>query len=92
MLDERTGTIAMTIYAKSEAALAEEYLQAKLKQMSSTPADRQLLEQQAKDEAREFVLKNGIAQRVKHYQCREFQLLKPESWLRTKLKQLGLVV
>jgi hypothetical protein len=92
LLDERSGTIAMTIYAKSEAALAEEYLQAKLKRMSSAAADRQLLEQQAKEEAREFVIKNGIAQRVKHYQCRELQLLKPESWLRTKLKQLGLVV
>jgi len=92
LLDERSGTMAMTIYAKSEAALAEEYLQAKLKRMSPAAADRQLLEQQARDEAREFVMKNGIAQRVKHYQCRELQLLKPESWLRTKLKQLGLVV
>jgi curved DNA-binding protein CbpA len=92
LLDERSGTIAMTIYAKNEAALAEEYLQAKLKQISPAAADRQLLEQQAKEEAREFVMKNGITQRVKHYQCRELQLLKPESWLRTKLKQLGLVV
>jgi curved DNA-binding protein CbpA len=90
-LDERSGTIAMTIYAKSEAALAEEYLHAKLKQ-TPPDADQQLLEQQAKEEAREFVRKNGIAQRVKHYQCRELQLLKPESWLRSKLKQLGLIV
>jgi hypothetical protein len=92
LLDERSGTIAMTIYAKSEAALAEEYLQAKLKQMPPAAADRQLLEQQAKEEAREFVRKNGTAQRVNHYQCRELQVLKPASWLRTKLKQLGLVV
>jgi hypothetical protein len=89
-LDERSGTIAMTIYTKSEAALAEEYLQAKLKQMP-LPADRQLLEQQAKEEAREFVRRNGIDQRVTHYQCRELQLLKPESWLRKKLRQLGLL-
>jgi curved DNA-binding protein CbpA len=88
-LDERTGTIAMTIYAKSEGALAEEYLRAKLQQRPT--ADRQLLEQEAKEEAREFVRRNGIAQRVKHYQCREVQLLKPQSWLRTKLKQLGLI-
>ena len=91
-LDEGSGTIAMTIYAKSEAALAEEYFYAKLKQTPTAAADRRLLEQQAKEEAREFVRKNGIAQRVKHYQCRELQLLKPESWLRKKLKQLGLVV
>jgi curved DNA-binding protein CbpA len=90
-LDERSGTIAMTIYTKSEAALAEEYLHAKLTHMPPA-ADRQLLEQQAKEEAREFVRKNGIAQRVKHYHCRELELLKPESWLRSKLKQLGLVV
>jgi hypothetical protein len=89
-LDERSGTIAITIYAKSEAVLAEEYLHGKLKQ-TSPGADQQLLEQQAKEEAREFVRKNGIAQRVKHYQCREVQLLKSESWLRTKLKQLGLL-
>jgi hypothetical protein len=89
-LDERSGTIAMTIYAKSEAALAKEYLHAKLKQTPPAAADQQLLEQQAKEEAREFIRKNGIAQRVKHYQCRELQLLKPASWLRSKLKQLGL--
>jgi curved DNA-binding protein CbpA len=88
-LDERNSTIAMTIYAKSESALAEEYLRAKLAQRPT--ADRQLLEQEAKEEAREFVRRNGIAQRVKHYQCREVQLLKPQSWLRTKLKQLGLI-
>jgi curved DNA-binding protein CbpA len=88
-LDERSGTIAMTIYAKSEAVLAEEYLRAKLQETPT--ADRQLLEQQAKEEARQFVRTNGTAQRVKHYQCRELQLLKPESWLRTKLKQLGLI-
>jgi DnaJ domain len=90
-LDERNGTIAMTIHGKSEAALAEEYLQAKLKQMPPA-SDRHLLEQQAKDEAREFLKKNGFVQRVKHYQCRELQLLQPGSWLRRKLKQLGLIV
>ena len=89
-LDERSGTIAMTIYAKSEADLTEEYLDAKLKQMPPA-SDRQLLEQQAREEAREFIRKNGIAQRVTHYQCRELQWVKPESWLRNKLKQLGLV-
>jgi hypothetical protein len=90
LLDERSGTIAMTIYAKSEAALTEEYLDAKLKQIPP-PGDRQLLEQQAREEAREFIRKNGIAQRVTHYQCRELQWVKPESWLRNKLKGLGLV-
>jgi plasmid stabilization system protein ParE len=90
-LDEGSGTIGMTIYAKSEAVLAEEYLKAKLKQTPLTAEDRQLLEQQAKEEAHEFIRKNGIAQRVKHYQCRELQLLKPESWLRSKLRRLGLI-
>jgi curved DNA-binding protein CbpA len=88
-LDERNSTIAMTIYAKSEGILAEEYFRVKLQERPT--ADRQLLEQEAREEAREFIRRNGIAQRVKHYQCREVQLLKPQSWLRTKLTQLGLI-
>jgi len=90
-LDERSGTIAMTIYGKTEAALAEEYLQAKLKQGNLSGVDPQVLEKQAKEEAQEFVRKNGFTQRVKHYQCRETQVVKPESWLRNKLRQLGLM-
>jgi DnaJ domain len=86
-LDERSGTIAMTIYVKSEAVLAQEYLQAKLKGTIPNSVDRQLLEQQAREEAKEFVRKNGITQRIKNYQCRETQVVKPESWLRRKLKQ-----
>jgi hypothetical protein len=90
LLDERSGTVAMIIYVKGEAALTQEYLDAKLKQMPST-ADRQLLEQQAREEAREFIQKNGMAQWVKHYQCREVRWVKPESWLRSQLRRLGLV-
>jgi hypothetical protein len=91
LLDERSGTIAMTIYGKTEAALAEELLREKLKQGNLSGVDPQLLEQEARDEARQFVKKNGLVQRVKQYQCRETQLVKPESWLRSKLRQLGLV-
>jgi DnaJ domain len=89
LLDERSGTIAMTIYPTTESALTQEYLESKLKQMPPA-ADRQLLEQQAREEAREFIRKNGMAQRVKQYQCREVQWVKPESWLRSKLKRIGL--
>jgi hypothetical protein len=90
LLDDRNGTMAMTIYTKSEAALTEEYLDAKLRQMPPA-ADRQLLEQEAREEARETIRKNGVAQRIKHYQCRQVRWVKPESWLRSKLKRLGLV-
>ena len=90
-LDERTGTIAMTIYGKTEAALAEEFLRDKLRQGNLSGVDRQFVEQEARDEAREFVNKNGLVQRVKQYQCRETQVVKPESWLRSKLRQLGFI-
>jgi curved DNA-binding protein CbpA len=89
-LDERGGTMAMAIYAKSESALTQEYLEAKLKGVPPD-ADRRLLEQQAREEAREFISKNGAAQRIKHYRCREFEWVKPDSWLRSQLKRLGLV-
>ena len=90
-LDERTGTIAMTIYGKTEAALTEEFLREKLKQGNAAGVEPQVLEKQAREEAQEFVKKNGLNQRVKHYQCREGQFVGPESWLRSKLRRLGLV-
>ena len=89
-LDERTGTIAMTIYGKTEATLTEEFLREKLKQGTAAGVDSQVLEKQAREEAQEVVRKNGFTQRVRHYQCRETQVIKPESWLRSKLRQLGL--
>jgi len=90
-LDERTGTIAMTIYGKTEAALTEEFLRAKLKQGNPAGVDPQVLEKQAREEAQEVLRKDGFAQRVNHYQCRETQVVKPDSWLRSKLKQIGLI-
>ncbi len=90
-LDERSGTIALTIYAKTEAALTEEFLREKLKRGDTSGVDPEFLEQQARAEAQEFVKKNGLVQRVKHYQCRETQLVRSEWWLRSKLRQLGLV-
>jgi hypothetical protein len=45
----------------------------------------------AVEQHREFVRKNGLSQRVKNYQCRELQMVQPESWLRRKLRQVGLV-
>lgn len=90
-LDERNGTIAMTIHGKTEAALAEELLREKLKQGNFSGVDPQLLEQEAREEAQEFVKKKGLVQRVNQYQCRETQIVKVESWLRRKLRQLGLI-
>jgi hypothetical protein len=95
-LDERTGTIAMTIYGKTEAVLAEEFLREKLKQGDAAGVEPQTagvdeLEKQARKEAQEFVRRRGFTQRVKHYQCRETQVIKSGSWLRGKLRQLGLI-
>ena len=81
----------MTIYGKTEAALTEELLREKLKQGNFSGADPQFLEQQAREEARESVEKSGPVQRVNLYQCRETQLVKTESWLWSKLRQLGLI-
>jgi hypothetical protein len=90
-LDERTGTIAMTIYGKTEAALTEEFLHERLKQGDAADVDSRVLEKQARQEAQEVIRKNGITQRVKHYQCRETQVVESESWLLSKLRQLGLI-
>ena len=90
-LDERTGMIAMTIYGKTEAALTEEFLRAKLKQGNPAGVDPKVLENQAREEARELLRKDGLTQRVKYYQCRETEVVKPDSWLRSKLKQIGII-
>jgi curved DNA-binding protein CbpA len=90
-LDERTGTIAMTIYGKTEAALTEEFLRAKLKQGTAAGVDPQVLEKQAREEAQAAIRKDGFIQRVNHYQCRQTQVVQPDSWLRSKLKQIGLI-
>jgi hypothetical protein len=90
-LDERNGTIAMTIFVRNVDTLTEEYFQAKLKRTIPGAVDRQLLEQKAKEEAQEFVKRNGIIQRVNNYQCREIPVAGPDSWLRSKLKQLGVI-
>jgi len=90
-LDQRNGTIAMTIFVRNEATLTEENLQAKLKQATPGTIDQQLLEQEAKEAAQEFIRKNGTIQRVKNYQCREMPVAGPDSWIRSKLKQLGLI-
>jgi DnaJ domain len=89
--DERTGAIAMTIYGKTEAALTEEFLRAKLKQPDAAGLDPQVLEKQAREEAQEAIRKDGFTQRVNHYQCRETQVVQPDSWLRSRLKQIGLI-
>ena len=59
-LDERTGTIAMTIYGKTEAALTEEFLRAKLKQADPAGVDPQVLEKQAREEAQEAIQKTDL--------------------------------
>ena len=89
--DERNGTVGITVYLKNEAALAQEYFQAKLKQGIPQGVDLQVLKQQAAAEAKEFIRQNGITRRVRNYECRDTHLRTPETWLRRTLKQIGLV-
>jgi hypothetical protein len=96
IFDERQGTIAITVHLRDEAALAKEYFQAKRNRRSSEPdskasVDDEELLKQASEEAREFIRKNGLTKRVRNYECRQMQVLMPESWLRQKLRQAGLI-
>jgi hypothetical protein len=95
ILDERDGTMAITVHITDQEALTQQYFEAKMRQASpgaggSESLDHDALQQQARDEAREFVRKNGISKRVRNYECRYIQLPRPDSWLRRKLRQAGL--
>jgi curved DNA-binding protein CbpA len=96
VFDERKGTMGITVHVKDEPALALEYFNAKLQRTlgaaEKPPAeDQQLLREQAVQEAKEFIRKNGITRRVRNYECRHMQVVKPESWLRRKLRGVGII-
>lgn len=96
VFDEGKGTMGITVHVKDEPALALEYFNAKLQRAlgaaEKPPAeDQQLLREQAVQEAKEFIRKNGITRRVRNYECRHMQVVKPESWLRQKLRRLGII-
>jgi curved DNA-binding protein CbpA len=95
IVDEQGGALAITVYIKDEATLAREYLGAKLRQMPNAverpPEEEKTLKQQASDEAKEFIRKNGISKRTKHYECRATQIREAESWLRRQFKWAGLI-
>jgi hypothetical protein len=88
--DERDQTIAITVYTRNEADLAEEYFHAKLKQTTPGAIDEQRLKQQASEEAKEFVRKNGTMKRVRNLECHQFQVADRESWPRSGLKKIGI--
>src|SRR5919198_1128247 len=81
-------TTASTVYTKSEIALAEDLFNAKLKQTSPEAVDQQSLREEARQQAKEYVSKNGMPQRVRNYQCSEAET---ETWLRGLLKRTGLI-
>lgn len=88
--DQLDGLAAITVRVKTEAVLAEEYFQAKLRRSPPSAVDPRLLREQAQHEASEFVRNNGVAQRVRKVQCREVVLPKSESWFWRMMKQAGL--
>jgi DnaJ domain len=96
VFDERYGSIAITVQVRDEAALAQEYFNAKLKRAFSERGgkesvdDRELLKQ-ATEDAKEFIKQHGLTKRVRSYECRLSQVVGPESWLRRKLRELGIL-
>jgi curved DNA-binding protein CbpA len=82
------GTTASTVYTKSEIALAEDLFNAKLKQLRPETVDQQSIREEARQQAKEYVSKNGMPQRVRNYQCSEAET---ETWLRGLLKRTGLI-
>jgi hypothetical protein len=82
------GTTASTVYTKSEMALAEDLFNVKLKQTSPEAVDQQSLREEARQQAKEYVSKNGMPQRVRNYRCSEAER---ETWLRALLKRTGLI-
>jgi curved DNA-binding protein CbpA len=95
IVDEQGGALAITVYIKDEATLAREYLGAKLRQIPNAverpPEEESALRKQATEEAKEFIRKNGINKRTRHYECRATQLRERESWLRRQFRRVGLV-
>jgi hypothetical protein len=89
--DERDRTIAITVYTRNEADLAEEYFHARLKQTTPGAIDEQRLKQQASEEAKEFFRKNGTMKRVRNLECHQFQVADQESWLRSRLKEIPIL-
>lgn len=87
--DRLDGSTAITVRVKNEAALAEEYFQAKLQRSGTSAVDPQILRKQAEHEASEFIRKNGLAQQVRKVQCREV-VLHTESWFKRMMKRAGL--
>ena len=90
ILDAQDGTTASTVYVKNEAALAEDLFNARLKQMSPEALDQRLLKEEARQQAKEYVSKNGMPQRVRNYRCSEAEVESSASWLRGMLKRTGL--
>jgi curved DNA-binding protein CbpA len=96
VFDEGKGMMGITVQVKDEPALALEYFNAKLQRTAGAtekpPAeDQQLLREQAVQEAKEFIRKNGMTKRVKNYECRHMQVVGPESWLRRQLRRVGII-
>jgi hypothetical protein len=90
ILDADDGTTASTVYMKNETALAEDLFNAKLRQ-SSPEVDRESLREEAREQAKEYVSKNGLPQRVRNYQCSEAEVDSSVSWLRRMLERTGLI-
>jgi hypothetical protein len=90
IVDAVDATTARTVTIKNETALAEDLFNARLQQTGPEAVDQQSLREQASEQAKEYVSKNGMPQRVRTYQCREAEADSSASWLRAILKRTGL--
>jgi curved DNA-binding protein CbpA len=89
--DERDRTIAITVYTKNEADLADEYFHASLRQTTPGAVDEQRLKQKAREEAKEFIRKNGAMKRVRNLECHQLQVQETDSRLRRVLRKIPIM-
>jgi len=97
VVDEKNGTMAITVYLKQETAQARDDAKFKPMPEPSTAVEgvskdeQRQLEQQATEEGATSFPNDGMTKRVRSLECRETQRLESESWLRRTLRRMALL-
>jgi curved DNA-binding protein CbpA len=98
VFDEQSGTMAITVYLKKEAAQARGDAKSKATGERSAAIEDALkneqrqVEQQPTKEGTKSFSKNDTIKRVRSLECRETQRLEGESWLRRTLRRMASLV
>ena len=70
----------------------EEGSQAVFDEVGGTVAITVLIKMDSAQKTQELLAgRGGVTKRVRHYECRALQIRQPDSWLRRKLREIGLV-